>query len=190
MLKIPKKKEKTKNTSEKTPRSRISPVALPYIKGLSENLQRLFRTHDIPTFHKPFNTLRNVLVKPKDKIPKEQQCGLVYEITCKNCDSTYIGETGRNMGTRFKEHTSRKGTNSAIKEHLEAEGHTCTLDGVKILEKEEDWFKRKVKEAIQIHRHQPSLNRDKGLELPPVYSQLLSHDPNGSCDASAPQQRH
>ena len=71
------------------------------------------------------------------------------------------------MGTRFKEHTSRKGTNSAIKEHLEAQGHTCTLDEVKILEKEDDWFKRKVKEAILIHRHQPTLNRDKGLELPP-----------------------
>ena len=64
------------------------------------------------------------------------------------------------MGTRFKEHTSRKGTNSAIKEHLEAQGHTCTLDEVKVLEKEDDWFKRKVKEAILIHRHQPTLNRD------------------------------
>ena len=70
------------------------------------------------------------------------------------------------MGTRFKEHTSRKGTNKAMKEHLETTGHACTLHEVRILDKEEDWFKRKVKEAIYIHKHRPSLNRDKGLELP------------------------
>ena len=190
MLKIPEKKEKTKNPTEKTATNKLPPIALPYIKGLSENVQRLFRSHNIPTYHKPFNTLRNALVRPKDTIPKEDQCGLVYHIKCKDCDDTYIGETGRNMGVRFKEHTSRKGTNSAIKEHLESKNHTCSLEEVKILEKEDDWYKRKVKEAIMIQRHQPTLNRDKGLELPPIYLPLLSHDPSGSCDASAPSQRH
>ena len=168
MLKIPKKKTKVNNTSERSKPSRSPPIALPYIKGLSENIQRLFRSHNISSYHKPFNTLRNNLVKPKDNIPKEQQCGVVYHITCKDCNNTYVGETGRNVGTRFKEHTSRKGTNSAIKEHLEAQGHTCTLDEVKVLEREDDWFKRKVKEAILIHRHQPTLNRDRGLHSTPV----------------------
>ena len=190
MFKIPQKREKTRNTTDRTANTRLTPIALPYVKGLSENLQRLFRNHDIPTYHKPFNTLKNVLVKPKDITPKEHQCGLVYHIACKDCNNTYIGETGRNMGTRFKEHTSRKGTNSALKEHLEAAKHSCTLDNVKILEKEDDWFRRKVKEAIMIQRYHPTLNRDKGLELPPIYSSLLSRDSHGSCDASAPTQRH
>ena len=128
---------------------------------------------------------------PKDQTPKENQCGLIYHIKCQNCDQDYIGETGRNMGVRFKEHTTRKNTNSAIKEHLEATNHRCSMDNVKILDREDNWYKRKIKEAIRIQRHQPTLNRDKGLELPPVYSSLLSHDPIGSCDASAPQpQRH
>ena len=129
-------------------------------------------------------------MKPKDPTPKESQCGLVYHIKCQSCEHTYIGETGRNMGVRFKEHTTRKNTNSAVKEHLEATNHRCSMENVKILEREENWYKRKIKEAIMIQRHQPTLNRDKGLELPPVYSSLLSHDPNGSCDSSAPQQRH
>ena len=94
------------------------------------------------------------------------------------------------MGTRFKEHTTRKGTVSAVKEHLEKNNHKCSLDNVKVLDREENWHRRKIKEAIMIQRHQPTLNRDKGLELPAAYSALLSHDPNGSCDASAPQQRH
>ena len=190
ILKIPKKKERNTNTAERSSGNRIPSIALPYIKGLSENVQRIFRTYNIPTYHKPFNTLRSALVKPKDTIPKEDQCGLVYHIKCGDCNHTYIGETGRNIGTRFKEHTSRKGTNSAVKEHLEASKHTCSLEEVKILEKEDDWYRRKVKEAIMIKRHQPTLNRDKGLELPPVYTLLLSHDPHGSCDSSAPTQRH
>ena len=190
MMEIPKKKVKDKSTTGKSTGIRIPPIALPYIKGLSENLQRLFRSHDVPTYHKPVNTLKSLLVKPKDPIQKEDQCGLIYHIKCKDCNDTYIGETGRNMLTRFKEHTSRKGTNSAIKEHLEEKNHTCTLEEVKILEREDDWYRRKVKEAIFIQRHQPSLNRDKGLELPPIYTPLLSHDPYGSCDHSAPSQRH
>ena len=189
VMRIPEKKKKDK-TQEKSSRSNAPPIALPYIQGLSENLQRIFRNHNIATYHKPFNTLGSLLVKPKDQTPKESQCGLVYHIMCQSCNHTYIGETGRNMGVRFKEHTTRKNTNSAVKEHLEATNHRCSMENVKILEREENWYKRKVKEAIMIQRHQPTLNRDKGLELPPVYSSLLSHDPNGSCDVSAPQQRH
>ena len=191
ILNLPKKKEKKDPPpSETAKRERIHPIALPYINSLSENLQRLFRDHNIPTYHKPFNTLKSLLVNPKDPIKKENQCGLIYHIKCQDCGKDYIGETGRNLGTRFKEHTSRKGTNSAIKEHLENTGHKCTLDNTKIIDKEANWYRRKIKEAIHIQRHNPSLNRDKGLELAPVYSPLLSRDPRGSRDTSAPQHIH
>ena len=147
IMKIPNKKKKEK-TPEKSTRAEAPPIALPYIQGLSENLQRIFRNHNITTYHKPFNTISSLLVKPKDQTPKENQCGLIYHIKCQNCDQDYIGETGRNMGVRFKEHTTRKNTNSAIKEHLEATNHRCSMDNVKILDREDNWYKRKIKEAI------------------------------------------
>ena len=188
---MPKKKDKVDNSQpRKNHKSPTPPIGLPYIKGLSENLQRLFRCNNIATYHKPMNTLRSLLVRPKDPTPIEQQCGLVYQIKCQNCHHYYIGETSRNMGTRFKEHTTRKGTVSAVKEHLNDSKHSCSIENVKILDREENWHRRKIKEAIMIQRHQPTLNRDKGLELPAAYTSLLSHDPPGSCDASAPQQRH
>ncbi|KAI8497804.1 hypothetical protein Bbelb_244560 [Branchiostoma belcheri] len=44
--------------------------------------------------------------------------------------------------------------------HIESPGHTVTLDKVRILDTEQDYFVRGVKEAIYIRAHQPSLNRD------------------------------
>ena len=78
------------------------PVALPYIKGLSEELQRIFRSHGVSTYHKPFNTLRSLLVKPKDKPVKEKKCGTIYSVSCENCQKEYVGESGRTLGIRFK----------------------------------------------------------------------------------------
>ena len=44
-----------------------------------------------------------MLVHPKDKNKKEQQCGVVYEIKCEDCKEKYVGETARTLGTRLKE---------------------------------------------------------------------------------------
>ena len=86
----------------------------PYISGLSEQLQRVFRSHGIPLYHKPFNTIRSLLVRPKDK-SKEKQYGVVYHVTCSECDMEYIGEMARMLGIRYP--------NSAIMEHTSITGH-------------------------------------------------------------------
>ncbi|KAI8478870.1 Ubiquitin-like modifier-activating enzyme 6 [Branchiostoma belcheri] len=46
--------------------------------------------------------------------------------------------------------------------HIESPGHTVDLEGVRILDTEQDYFKRGIKEAIYIRALQPSLNRDGG----------------------------
>ena len=44
---------------------------------------------------------------------------------------------------------------------------------VKVLEKETKDFPRKVLEAIHIRKKGPNLNRDKGLDLDPVWDNLV-----------------
>ena len=39
-------------------------------------------------------TLRKSLVHPKDKHETTETTGCVYELSCKNCDHTNVGETG------------------------------------------------------------------------------------------------
>ena len=45
-----------------------------------------------------------MLVHPKDKVSDEEKLEVVYKIPCKNCECVYIGETGRPLGARVKEH--------------------------------------------------------------------------------------
>ena len=83
-------------------------MPIPYVKGLSERLTKVFKKHGVQTYHKPFNTLRAQLVHPKDPTPAEKKSGVIYKINCNECDGDYIGETARNLGARVKEHMSTK----------------------------------------------------------------------------------
>ena len=52
----------------------------------------------------PHRTLLNFVVHPKDKVRDEEKTELIYCVPCKNCSSSYVGETGRKFGPRIKEH--------------------------------------------------------------------------------------
>ena len=181
-LKVPKDKiKKAVDSDQQSNRKAKITVGIPYMQGMSEPLQRVFRAHGVNMYHKPVNTIRQQLVRPKDKLDKNKKCGTIYQVDCEQCEATYIGETARALGTRIKEHVSGN-TNSAITDHTQTTGHRIRGDKVKILDQETNWHKRKVKEAIYIRRHAPKMNRDVGWDLPNIYFQILAHDPSGSCD--------
>ena len=151
-------------------------VTLPYIEGTSEQLRRAFNSAGVPTAFKPQQTLRQVLVSPKDKIDKLKQSGTVYQISCSTCSDTYIGESVRKLEKRLNEHKSRAaGNKSAVREHEKGSKNTHKIDweNVKVLEKETRDFPRKVLEAIHIRKKGPKLNRDTGLELDTVWDNLI-----------------
>ncbi|KAI8482586.1 carbohydrate binding [Branchiostoma belcheri] len=59
--------------------------------------------------------------------------------------------------------------------HIESPGHTVDLTGVRILDTEQDYFKRGIKEATYIRALQPSLNRDGGrYRLRTTFDPLLT----------------
>ena len=103
-------------------------------------------------------------------------CYQYMTYNAQNVTNTIIGETAKTLGTRIKEHLSCRQPLSAISEHKLNTGHQCSMKDVNILDHEENWHRRKIKEAINIHRKKPTLNRDVGQELPPVLLQLVSHD--------------
>ena len=143
---------------------------------------------------KPLQTIRNILVHHKDKQEKLERCEVVYKIPCKSCDSVYVGETGRKLGTRVKEHMkdvdqNTKGSftraarkesltqihKSAITDHVKQNNHEIDWEEVSVLDRESDWRIRTIKEAIKIRGQRQVMNRDEGgFQLSHVYHPIFS----------------
>ncbi|KAK3717112.1 hypothetical protein QZH41_016143 [Actinostola sp. cb2023] len=73
---------------------------IPYVQGTTERIKRVLESHRIEVCVKPLTTLRQILSKPKDPLPKEKKTGVIYSIPCGECETFYFGETGRSLATR------------------------------------------------------------------------------------------
>ena len=91
---IPKTKKTTRKRIRQLSDEPKSTVVIPYVQDLSESVSRVYKRHGIPTAMRPFQSIRSLLVHPKDKHRPQDICECVYKIPCKNCNKTYIGETG------------------------------------------------------------------------------------------------
>ncbi|XP_078698375.1 uncharacterized protein LOC144925943 [Branchiostoma floridae x Branchiostoma belcheri] len=155
-------------------------AVLPYIKGTTERLKRVFAKHNVSLFSKPGYTLRNPLVSPKDPLDPSEKFGVIYKFVCEHCGETYVGETERSLGERSGEHQKsidRKDYKSALSQHQLQTGHRVTtqpiLDTIEIIDQEARNAHRKIKEAIHIQLVGAKLNRNEGWELPKPYLPLL-----------------
>ncbi len=118
------------------------PAVVPYIRGVAEQLRRVFKHYDVPAYFKPSNTIKQHLLWPKDKILKERVVGQVCHIPCDTCEVSYIGETERSQKSRFMEHRRPNSTTSEVFHHiyLDEPDHEVDIKRVKILAVEPRWF--------------------------------------------------
>jgi hypothetical protein len=84
--------------------------------------------------------------------------GVVYNLKCSLCNSTYIGSSWRHLHIRYKEHLTHKA--SAIYNHL------LTCNGsmiVSVLASDHNVQRMRMKEALLINELKPSLNTKNEL---------------------------
>ena len=188
------KKSKEKRKKDDNTQS-MGMVVLPYVKGVTERVSRTMKKYNISTAMKPYNTIRKELVHPKDKRDPLNTTHALYAVPCKNCDLSYIGETGRKFGTRLDEHrtevektcqtvvtrASRKESlsvthKSAITDHVVDSNHVIGWEESKVIGTEQDKYKRWIREAIEIRkRGGATMNRDEGqYQLSHLYDQFLT----------------
>ena len=163
----------TRPTANKEPTQEFKSTAvLPYIKGVSEVLRRCLQQQGVRTVFKSDTTLRSHLVRPKDILEPTKQDGVVYKIPCE-CGKVYIGETGRAMQDRIKEHDRdirlARTQTSAVSEHAKETGHLPIWKEVKFIDRDPHWYTRRVKEAIHIRLQPNNINRDSGIEIPEAW---------------------
>jgi len=135
-----------------------------------------------------------MLVHPKDRISDEKKPEVVYKIPCKNCEQDYVGETGRPLGARVKEHRNEADSitgiftraektraasicnKSAITDHVCNENHVTDWENAKVVDRESDEAGWLIREAIWIGKTD-NMDRDEGsYQLSHVWDKLLHTD--------------
>ena len=162
----------TKRTADPKADQRL--IFLPYYKGVSEKLSRFCRSLDLKPIMKPGRSLRDQLTKVKPLI--EDKSNAIYKVDCSSCSQFYIGESGRRLSTRTKEHIRDIKTinyRSAIAEHVHEQQHQPCFPP-KIVTTESNTRTRKIKEALYIRTNKyTTFNRDSGLELSDLWNPLI-----------------
>ena len=107
----------------------------------------------------------------------EQKCGLVCQISCRDCNAVYVGETGRSVRTRKREHADAVKTFntkiSALSQHVMDFDHRIDWDNVKILKSESHAYRRGVAKSFLINQKAclcNVINCNDGTNYPAVYS--------------------
>ena len=108
-------------------------IVIPYTQGLGESIKKICGRYGIQTHFKGGNTIKNLLVSPKDKDPMVSQSDAIYWYQCGDltCDDEYIGETSRTFGERYKEHLKDP---SPIYHHNNQTNHPINNNNFKIIE--------------------------------------------------------
>ncbi|EFN66416.1 hypothetical protein EAG_06731, partial [Camponotus floridanus] len=122
---------------------------VPYVNNISECFRLCVRDLDVKLSYTGINNLCRFIKVGKDKLDKDSRSNIVYKINCMDCDASYVGQTGRLLRTRIKEH--KRNLTSVIAEHRALE-HTFDFDDIKVLDEETFLGKRLISEMIYIKR--------------------------------------
>ena len=144
------RKEQPRGRPEEEPKQTKS-INLPYPQGLSEQLKRALNKHNIKATFYTLTTLRSLLSKPKDHIPKEDRNNVVYQLNCKDREAFYVGEAKRTLNIRAEEHiTAIKSASkkSYTAEHCWKYNHDFDWKHKKVLDFEKNWKTRTIKDSI------------------------------------------
>ena len=145
-------------------------------RGVSERIERVCRHLDIKTTFKSRGTLGEALVQTKQPPPTWKKKGVVYQVPCADCESVYIGETGRTLEKRLKEHrgaVKRNDMKNGIAVHAWNTEHRVDWETATVKQVETHYTRRRIIEAIHIKKQKVTSNLDCGRSLNSVWHPLI-----------------
>ena len=147
----PRPQEKKTNSVER------KPLFIQYRGKCTEEYARAMHKIQAPcTIIMTLRKLKTVLPSLKPPVEKLMKSGVVYQLKCPRCSASYVGQTGRHLQTRLKEHLQRAGP---MKSHLMQCDTNLTSEDVNILQstsRGENFLL--TLEALHIREQKPSIN--------------------------------
>ena len=104
-------------------------LVLPYNYNIN-NVKFILRSLNINVIFSFKNTIRNFLIKNS---PENKSC-CIYKVPCFQCNRYYIGQTGKGLETRVKQHKyaiRSANESNALFNHVRDEGHSIDWENAK-----------------------------------------------------------
>ncbi|KYN22457.1 hypothetical protein ALC57_05142 [Trachymyrmex cornetzi] len=132
------------------------------------------------------NKLNRFVKVHKDKTDTMSKNNVVYKVTCKDCEASYVGQTKRKLSTRVKEHEYNIRENpsnySVLTNHMLEFNHSFDWKNVRVMDIESHYNKRLISEMLFIKEQHNDINAQKDTEkLSKSYFCLLDNDPVVVC---------
>ena len=137
-------------------------LVLPYNKCL-ENVPKFCKNFNIKVIFRYSNTLKSLLIRNSPRVSH----GCIYRVPCMNCNCFYIGQSGKGLETRIKQHkySVRMGQMSnALFLHVNDFNHRVDWDGSEVILYCDNIVKRNVIESALIKSYNGDLlNISQGI---------------------------
>jgi len=113
---------------------------------------------------------------PQTNEPPELRTTVMYKIPCE-CGKVYIGQSGRSVQLRIKEHGRHirlaQPDKSAVAEHSFNQDHIIKLQETKLLSTKSRYMERLVRSAIETEMRPNNIKRDGAFNLSKSWKPLL-----------------
>ena len=121
-------------------------VVLPYVQGVSEKIGRILKQQKVKVAYKPQQTINSLFPRPKELDDSDRQkSGIVYKISCTQCNFVYYGQTERSLKTRIVEHKKAVASfdqNSKVAGHVHLFSHNMNFENVEVVGFEFNYHER------------------------------------------------
>jgi len=159
-------KKQKDNVTEETKRKWF---LIPFINQFTDKFNNIAHLIERKLAYFSLNKWERIVKAQKDRLPVGYKKGVVYKLSCKDCDSTYVGQTKRKLQTRVTEHKNdikkKTGNLSVISEHRLEKNHDFDWENPVVLDTEKFYYRRLISEMINIKIQNNTLNLQSDTEL-------------------------